>query len=137
MRTDGHRVFNWLLVIALALMPLRTLNAAPVCHMHAGDSQGGMHAHQASDTDGHCMHPAGVMQHHAAGGADIRTHKRGCCCGHGMCASGCGMVHVSAIMRSAPLIEGHYLALPLTATGDSLLTRILTPPSRPPLRQTV
>jgi len=120
-------LLHWLLVIALAVLPLR---AVPAAQRHC-DMDGG-----ARVMVDHSRHSAGMMQHRVDDATHMGDHKHGCCCCHGKasCSPECGIgLHAAAIMQSVPVLSSIYLQQRLAETSDSLHTRVLTPPSRPPL----
>jgi hypothetical protein len=136
MRVYRNRLFLWLLVTSLALLPLRTEFAVPVCDIHDHNSHGvqldamqGMPAHHA--------HAVGMMGQTVALVSQDSTQTRACCCcddNDTHCVSSCEMgLHATTIVHITPVLASNFQALPLVETSDILHTRTLTPPSRPPL----
>lgn len=126
MRVHTNRLLHWLLVISLAILPVRAVTAADMACEHDSEMQ---------LMTGHGEHHAGMMQHADDTAMDEDSGHDCCCCkGEGLCSSDCGMgLHAAAIIPSAAVTANHFLPLLLAETSDSLHTRILTPPSRPPL----
>jgi hypothetical protein len=149
MHAKRHSILHWMLIIALAMSPLRaSLAVNPGCSMHEHGSPSP--SHLMENYNGHIVmngHAGHRMMNHTgpitgAGhvvhpSTDQPTSKHHCCCcdgAKGGCSPDCGMgLHASAIMTSISSITASYQLQIVTAAADVLQTRELTPPSRPPL----
>jgi hypothetical protein len=149
MQVKRHRLLHWLLIITMAMLPLRiALAVNPGCGMHehgAPSAAHPMHNHSGQMAmNGHAGHrmmnhadPVAGIDHLSYSNADQSTTKHHCCCcdsAKSSCSPDCGMgLHASAIMTSVFSMTNSYQSRTVTVAADVLQTRELTPPSRPPL----
>jgi hypothetical protein len=148
MHAKRHCFLHWVLIIALAVLPVRAALAVnPGCgmHEHASSSSSPSSAmashveHMAMNSHaGHrMMNPVTGVHHMAHQGAEQPLAKHHCCCcdsAKGSCSPDCGMsLHASAIITMVFAMTVSSQSLIVAITADALQTRELTPPSRPPL----
>ncbi|MFC1589033.1 hypothetical protein ACFL3P_02045 [Pseudomonadota bacterium] len=116
------------MVLMVVMLPLRSVFAMPL------DMSSDHCKTEAVAAEMNMMNHAG---HHMPSDESIETeqeqNKSACvCCSQ--CDGGCaGCVHISAVTFEFHQFSDVRTNEPVLAIADSLLTRIISPPSRPPL----
>lgn len=149
MYAKRHRFLHWLLILALALLPMRAALAVnPGCGMHehgssspqsmaVSDGRMAMKGRVGNQAMNHAIPTFTSANHTQHSITDQSTTKHHCCCCDGDkagCSSDCSMgLHAPAIISTVFSMATGYQSLTVAVAADALQTRELTPPSRPPL----
>lgn len=118
-------MLNWLLIVLMALLPLRNATAFEQVNCQ-------MHDQSSMEMSGHDMHAMHGMSHMDS--SDTTAPDNCCCCDNGMSCNGdCGLgLGASFIVQSAitvPVISDTTCRIHINAT---LVFRDVSPPIRPP-----
>lgn len=134
-----NKILHYLLIIVLMVAPVRSLLAAPSCHMQ--DMAADMSADMSEDMSADMQHD---MSSHDMSGHDMSAHAMSdtdqqqgvsnkCCCCDDDCNSQCDMGLSAALMLQASSYMPVFVnAVNAVSVSPQVLVRALTPPSRPP-----
>jgi hypothetical protein len=122
---NTRNILNWLLIAMMVMLPLRSVMALAqtTCEMHG----------QASlEMEGHSMHTMHMMNEDAQADNGA-TQNRDCCKSGKTCTGDCCIgISVSFITQSAVLLPEFNEAAFNPLVNNSLVSRNLAPPVRPP-----